>query len=399
MKPSWTTVLRECLAMVKPLGREHVTRRAALGRILAQEIRADRNYPAGNLSMMDGYAIGSAIRESYVVEGENRPGDPPGHALSPTNARRIFTGAELPAGATRVLPQEMVRREADRLVITAEVDSPFVRGLGSEAQKGDMVLPQGRRLGAVDLAILATVGAGEIEVTALPRVAHLITGDEIVSPDVPLPEGKLRDSNSDLVASILMACGFSVSLHARVDDDRARHFARVSQMADACDLLLISGGAGVGEHDYARPALEAAGFRFLAHGLHLRPGRPVGLARRGSQWAVALPGNPLSHLAVLHLFVLPLLKALAGWNDCEPNLIRGMLAAPLSPEIPARDTFWPATTLLREGGFHLTPGRFLSSGDLIGVTGTNAMISLPAQKIVPLVGEAVYFLPLSSLFA
>ena len=399
MKPSWMHVLRDCLAEVQPLGTELMKRRAALGRILAQDIQADRDYPAGDLGMMDGYAIGSLGQESYKVEGENRPGDPPGQPLAIGNARRIFTGAELPSGATRVIPQEMVRREGERLYVTSEVDSLFVRRAGSEACRGEIVLKKGIQLGAVELAILATMGVREVEVTALPRVAHLITGNEIVSPDHPLPAGKLRDSNSDLVVSVLAGSGFGVMLHARVSDDRDLLFERVREMADACDFFLISGGASVGDHDHARPALESSGFQFIAHGLHIRPGRPAGLARRGRQWAVALPGNPLSHLAILHLLVLPLLKACGGWRECGPQLIHGTLAGTLSTEVPGRDTFWPATAALRDGAFHLRPGRFLSSGDLMGVAGINAMVSLPAQKIVPLEGQRVYFLPLSPFFA
>ena len=170
-------------------------------------------------------------------------------------------------------------------------------------------------------------------------------------------------------------------------------------MADGCDILLVSGGASVGDHDHARPALEAAGFQVMAHGLNVRPGRPVGVARRGHQWAVALPGNPLSHLAVLHLLLLPLLKACAGWRECEPKLIRGLLESSLTAELPSRDTFWPAVAGLREGEFHLQPGRFLSSGDLIGVAGINALISLPAGKAVPQKDEPVYFLALSPSLA
>jgi molybdopterin molybdotransferase len=399
MKPSWITVLRDCLAEAKPLPFERVPRHLAQGRILAEEIWADRDYPAADLSMMDGYAVGAANLESYCIEGENRPGTGAGAPLPKDQARRIFTGAELPSGATRIVPQERVRREGDQLFVQEWPDSPFVRPRGREARREQDVLQKGAVLGAVELAILATVGCTEVDVVTLPRVGHLITGDEIVSPDAPLEEGKLRDSNSDLVAAILGGSGFRVALHDRVSDDRDVLFKKVHDMSGDCDFLLISGGASVGDHDHARPALEAAGYRFLAHGLNVRPGRPVGVARRGSQWAMALPGNPLSHLAVLHLLVLPLLRACAGWGDCEPKLIRGILDGPLPAEVPSRDTFWPAVVTLHEGDFHLRPGRFLSSGDLIGVAGVNALISLPSGKATPQVREPVHFLTLSPFLA
>jgi len=242
---------------------------------------------------MDGYAVGEPKRESYRVEGENRPGACAGAPLPNDQARRIFTGAELPSGATRIIPQEMVRREGDHLFVQEWPDSPFIRPRGREAQRDQSVLQKGALLGAIELAILATVGRNEVDVVTLPRVGHLITGDEIVSPDAPLEEGKLRDSNSDLVAAVLGGSGFRIALHDRVSDDREVLFKKVHDMGGSCDFLLISGGASVGDHDHARPALEAAGYRFLAHGLNVRPGRPVGVARRGSRWALALPGNPL----------------------------------------------------------------------------------------------------------
>jgi molybdopterin molybdotransferase len=213
-----------------------------------------------------------------------------------------------------------------------------------------------------------------------------------------LPAGKIRDSNSELIAGLLSQVGIHVGVHVRVSDDRDTVLSSVDAMARKSDFLLISGGASVGDHDHARPALEAAGFEFLAHGLHVRPGRPVGIARRGEQWAVALPGNPLSHLVVLRLLVIPILRACSGETNVEPQVIRAVLAAELHREIPKRDTFWPATLALRDGKFHASPGRFLSSGDLIGTAGVNGFISLPMGQPVPAVGEPIDVLPLTPTF-
>lgn len=398
MKTSWREVLRDCLALAKPIGVERVERTAAWSRVLAEEIVADRDYPGGDLSMMDGYALGADTRDSYRVEGENAPGHGPGEPLHAGTARRIFTGAELPSGATRILPQENIRREGDTITVTTWPDSDFVRPRGREARQGDMVLRKGAKIGAVELAILATVGRREVEVFKRPNVIRLATGDEVISPDEPLPDGKIRDSNGDLIDGMLRHTGVQASTRNHCPDDRDLLFARVEVLAKEADFLLISGGASVGEHDFARPALEAAGFTFLAHGLHVRPGRPVGIARRGEQWAFALPGNPLSHLVVLRLLVIPLLRACCGETDVEPKLIRGILEADLDRETPRRDTFWPATISLHDGQLHARPGRFLSSGDLIGATGINGFVSLPMNQPVPAKGEAIDILPLSPTF-
>jgi molybdopterin molybdotransferase len=189
-----------------------------------------------------------------------------------------------------------------------------------------------------------------------------------------------------------------VGIHVRVPDVREYVFKTVEAASGQADILLVSGGASVGDHDYARPALEAAGFTFLAHGLHVRPGRPVGIARRGEKWAVALPGNPLSHLVVLRLLVIPILRTCCGEADVEPQLIRGVLDTELKREIPRRDTFWPALISLRDGQFRARPSRFLSSGDLIGTAGINGFVHLPMNQPVPLVGEAIDILPLSPTF-
>jgi molybdopterin molybdotransferase len=397
VKTAWRDVLHECLALAKPFATERVARRSAQDRVLAEDVHADRDYPEADLSMMDGYAVGAETREIYRVEGENTPGAGAGAPLAEGTARRIFTGAELPTGATRVAPQENVRRDGDKIAVTAWPDTPFVRPRGREARRGDMVLKKGTRVGPVEIAVLATVGCRELEVASV-RVSHLTTGDEIVSPDDPLPAGKIRNSNLDLIEGLLREVGLFVRVREASSDSREQVFGTVKALADQADFLLISGGASVGEHDHARTALEAAGFTFLAHGLHVRPGRPVGIARRRGQWAVALPGNPLSHLIVLRLLVIPILRACCGETDVEPKLIRGVLDADLEREVPKRDTFWPAIISARDGQLRVRPGRFLSSGDLIGTASINGFVNLPIGQPVPAVGEAIDILPLSPTF-
>jgi molybdopterin molybdotransferase len=297
-----------------------------------------------------------------------------------------------------VVPQENIRREGDTLFVAEWPDTPFVRPRGREARQGAKALGKGAQIGPVELAVLATVGRRDVEVFKRPSVMRLATGDEIVPPDEPLPEGKIRDSNGDLIDGLLRHVGVSIGTRSYCSDDRQRTFSNVETLAKQGDFLLISGGASVGDHDHARPALEAAGFTFLAHGLHVRPGRPVGIARRGEQWAFALPGNPLSHLVVLRLLVIPILRACSGESNVEPQLIRGVLDGEVPRETPRRDTFWPATITVHDGQLHAHPGRFLSSGDLIGTAGINGFVNLPMGQPTPAVGEAVDILPLSPTF-
>ncbi len=400
MSASWENVLASCLQLAGRPNRESMMGAWALGRVLAQHVVADRDYPAGNLSMMDGYAVAALADEPLRVEGENRPGLGSGEPLIPGTARRIFTGAELPAGAGRVVPQEAVTREGDTIRLVAKPEDPFVRPRGSEGRAGETVLAAGTRLGPVELAILATVGTREIEVTTRPRVAHLVTGDEVMGRhERGEPGARIRDSNSDLVAATLRGIGQMVTDHRRAPDQREETCRLVAEMAADCEMLLVSGGASVGDHDHARAALEAAGFRFEAHGLEVRPGKPVGLARRGDQWAISLPGNPVSHLVALNLFVLPLLLALEGAPPPAPRLLRGVLDGPVSRVVPKRDTFWPSVASVRDGNWWLKPCRFLSSGDLLGIAGANVLVLLRAEKPVPLPGDEIFFLSLAPEFA
>jgi molybdopterin molybdotransferase len=400
MSASWESVLASCLQLAAKPAHESMVGAWALGRVLARPVVADRDYPSGNLSMMDGYAVAALSDQPLRVEGENRPGNGPGLPLIPGTARRIFTGAELPAGAGRVVPQELVAREGDTLRIVGQPEDAFVRPRGSEGRAGETVLVAGTRLCAVGLAILATVGTREIEVTTRPRVAHLVTGDEVMGRhERGEPGARIRDSNSDLVVATLRGIGQMVTDHRRAPDNREETCRLVAEMAADCEMLLVSGGASVGDHDHARAALEAAGFRFEAHGLEVRPGKPVGLARRGDQWAIALPGNPVSHLVALHLFVLPLLLALEGVPAGGPRLLRGVLDGPVSRVIPKRDTFWPSVALWRDENWWLKPCRFLSSGDLLGIAGANALVLLRAGIAPPSPGDAVFFLSLMPEFA
>jgi len=400
MSATWESVLASCLQLAAKPGRETMVGAWALGRVLAKPVLADRDYPPGNLGTMDGYAVAALTDQPLRVEGENRPGAGPGEALRPGTARRIFTGAELPTGAGRVVPQELVAREGDAVRIVGAPDDAFVRPRGCEGRAGEVVLAAGTRLGPAELAIIATVGANEVEVTTRPRVAHLVTGDEIMGrSERGDPGARVRDSNSDLVAATLRGIGQMVTDHRRARDDRAETCRLVAEMAGECELLLISGGASVGDHDHARAALEAAGFRFEAHGLEVRPGKPVGLARRGDQWGIALPGNPVSHLVALNLFVLPLLLALEGAPPAAPRLMGGVLDGPVSRVVPKRDTFWPSVARWEQGNWRLKPCRFLSSGDLLGIAGTNALVVLRAGVAVPAPGDAIFFLSLAPEFA
>jgi molybdopterin molybdotransferase len=392
----WSSVLGICLSLLAPAEEESVPRRQALGRLLLETVVADRDYPSGDLSTMDGYAVSAERHETYQVSGENRPGNGPGEPLAPGTARRIFTGAELPLHAVRVIPQEMTNRDDVVLAVHSHPTATYTRSAGCEAMAGNAILGPGVRITPVSLSILATVGATSIRVARQPTVAHIVTGDELVDPDSASSIGsRIRDSNSELVASTLHLAGYAVTHHRRISDDKDILIAAIEEAARSCGVLLISGGASVGDHDYARAALESAGFHFEIESVHLRPGKPLGIARRQHQWAFALPGNPVSHLVALHLFVIPLLRGIEGEKRVEPKLLGGILREAPSAGTPRRPTFWPATAVVAGSTFHLHACRFLSSGDLIGIAEANALLFLEVDVAIPAAGTPVRFIPLN----
>jgi molybdopterin molybdotransferase len=207
---------------------------------------------------------------------------------------------------------------------------------------------------------------------------HVATGNEIVPPDQTPAHGQIRDSNSTLIRAFLAARGVPVAQH-RAPEEFAAAAALLRDPAGgapAADLLLLSGGASVGEHDFTRRLLTDLGFEILVSKAASRPGKPLIVARRGAALAFGLPGNPLAHYVCLHLFVQAALDAFAGL-PAESPFHPGVLAADLDNEGAAREALWPAHGAATDGAVALEPLRWISSGDLSSLSRANALIRVP----------------------
>ena len=319
---------------------------------------------------MDGYVIrGDALPGEFQVAGEIQAGADPDRKLAPGEAMRVFTGALLPPGGGRVIPQEQAERKGDRVNFAAFPNALFIRPEGSEARPGDVILPAGAVLGAPELAMLAQVGAVAPDVVGLPVVRHIATGGEIVPPEENPPHGKIRDTNTTLLAALLadLAASFTSS---RCPDDPAT-------LADLCtlpcDLLLISGGASVGDYDFGAEALRRLGFTIHFDKVNLRPGKPLTFATRGSQAAFVIPGNPVSHFVCFHVAIRLALDLLSGREPSWMLLdleIEGGEALRVNP----RETWWPARVRARAGTLAVSPLRWSTSGDTFSLAGANALV-------------------------
>ncbi len=345
------------------------------GGVLAEDILADGFYPSGARSTMDGYVIrADEAPGSFHLIGEIPAGHIPEQALEKNQALRIFTGALIPEGGGRVIMQEDVRREGDTIHIEAFQENRFIRPHGSEAKPGDPVLPAGTLLGAAEIAILAQVGAVRPKLVRRPLVRHLATGDELVAPgQVPRP-GQIRDTNSSLLAALLNARGVSLADSTRVADDPAS----LTRAAEGdWDLLLVSGGASVGDYDFGAEALRRLGFTIHFDRVNLRPGKPLTFATRGKQAAFVIPGNPVSHFVCYHVAIRLAVELMCGLPESWEFLpLEPAGGAALKPD--PRDSFHPARVTLGNGKLVVTPKRWSTSGDTFALAGTNALARVNA---------------------
>ena len=330
------------VAAAKPLARERVPLTRAAGRVLADPVLARFDAPAADVSMMDGYAVRQAdLPGTLTIVGESFPGAGCGREVRAGEAVRIFTGGPVPPGADRVIMQEAAQRERDVVRIEASGDTPrFVRTAGSDFRTGEVLLAAGTRLRPRALVAAAAADCGQVEVWRRPRVAVLGTGDELAEPGSARSRpGSVPDSITIALAAYVGELGGEVVTRRLAPDDPARIGAEVAEALAAADVLVVAGGASVGEKDYARSVLADAGLEPIFTKVAMKPGKPVWFGRVGERLVLGLPGNPSSAMITARLFLAPLLAGLGGAEPAEALRWReAALAEPL-PECGDRETF------------------------------------------------------------
>jgi molybdopterin molybdotransferase len=375
------------LGLAEPLPMEELASEAALGRYLAAPLAARRTQPAADQSAMDGYAVAAGdLAGPWRVIGESAAGHPFAGTVSPGQAVRISTGALLPAGAGCVILQEDVAREGDTVRLTGEPPSPpgkHIRPRGMDFVSGASLLPAGTRIGPAQLALALSAGHQALPVRRLPRVAVIDSGDELAPADADCPPHRIPASNG----AMLLAMARGLPCEARrlgPVGDSMEAIAGVLAEAGEADLIVTSGGASVGEHDLVRPALEAWGATIDFWRIAIKPGKPVLVARRGAQLILGLPGNPVSSHVTGFLFMLPVLRALAGSAAPLPLPVRALLGAALKPGGERRE-FLRA----RWDGESVVPQTLQDSGALSSLAASNALIDRAARAPAAEAGEAV----------
>ena len=363
----------------------------ALGLVLAQEIKTDREYPPFDRSTRDGYAVHSKEIEpgtQLKCAGEIKAGDTVTEALARGTCIQIMTGAAVPAGADAVVMIEYTQREGDlvRFERAAQPGQNIVPR-GSEARAGQTILRPGMRLGFAELALAAQVGATELQCAKRPRVAVLSTGDEVVLIDQQPGPFQIRNSNSvSLAAQVRIAGGEPVVLGNAAD--RVEDIGEKIERGLKEDALVLTGGVSMGKYDLVESVLKALGAEFFFDAVAIRPGKPAVFAICRGKPVFGLPGNPVSTMVTFQLFVTPAINLLSG-ADAQPlPLVEARLTEGLN-EKAGLTHFLPARIEWHGAEPHVSALKWQGSGDIATLAEANCFLVVPAEREKITSGERV----------
>jgi len=321
------------LAALEPTPAETIALAEAWNRVLARPVPARLTQPPADVSAMDGYALRAADGAEgarLAVIGTAPAGHPFPGTLGPGQAVRIFTGGFVPPGADAILLQEDAEEESGQVTVKEPVKpGRWIRRAGLDFAAGDTLLPAGRRLTARDVGLAAAGNNPWVTVHGRPRIGILATGDEIALPGEPIPAGGIVSSNAHALAALVRAAGGEPTILPIAPDDRDA-IAATAAAARACDMLVTTGGASVGEHDLVQKALGPEGFALDFWKIAMRPGKPLIWGRLGRTPVLGLPGNPVSALVCGVQFLVPAIAVMSGLLGGPPSTILVRAGAPLA---------------------------------------------------------------------
>ncbi|MFW2829692.1 molybdopterin molybdotransferase MoeA [Sphingomonas sp. ID0503] len=311
---SFDEAFDRAVALAEPLGAERIAIGAARGRVLAEPVVAAIDSPRADVSMMDGYAVRDGETGPWQVIGASYPGVPFTGSVKAGQAVRIFTGAMVPSGAGRVLVQEIVACDGERAALSDVFGTnSWIRQRASDFGSGTEMLGPGTVLDAGALILAAGCDAGEVIVHRRPRVRIVTTGDELTAPGQAAANNTMiPESVSIGIAALSDAWGAVVQGAARIGDELAAIAAAAGEALETADVLVMTGGASVGEKDFAKAAVVEHELELAFSGVAMRPGKPVWAGRTKGRVVIGLPGNPGSALVTARLLLVPMLLRLGG---------------------------------------------------------------------------------------
>jgi molybdopterin molybdotransferase len=374
------------LAETRALPPEPVSIERALGRVSAEEVRAESPIPPFDNSAMDGYAVrardvATAAPHTPVdlaLVGESRAGRPWERSLAEGEAVAISTGGVLPSGADSVVRLEDTELEDERvLILSAPGVGKNVRHPGEDLRAGEVALEAGALLGPAELGVMASVGRATIACYRRPTVSILVTGDELADPDASLAPGQIHDTNSYTAPALARLAGALVTSLERVEDDEEAVRTALGRALDA-DLAIVCGGVSVGPHDHVRLALAELGVSERFWGVALKPGRPTwfGVQEAGGL-VFGLPGNPVSSMVTFLLFARPALIGMAGLIDDPLRTTASLIER--YPKAPGRAQAVRCRLELADDGWRIRPTKEQGSHVLSSMLGADCLAFLPTD--------------------
>jgi len=395
------------LEAVAVFGAEPVKLEQSLGRVLAEEVRANRDQPPYDISAMDGYALRSTdlgnVPATLQIIEDIKAGDMPTKTLASGQCARIMTGAPMPQGADAVIrvedteakPAEALspsslsqagERDAaslrenlfDRVQINHAVKpGNDIRRLGENMRNGEVVLAPGTEITPGVIGVLATVKRARVQVYRRPRVAILSTGNELEGLDEPIDLNKIPNSNSYALMGQVQALGIEPVLLGIARDD-PDELARYLRRGLEYDVLLVSGGTSVGVHDYVRPTIEALGAKMLFWRVAMKPGHPVAFGKVGEKIIFGLPGNPVSSMVCFEQFVVPALRRMMGHARTHRRTIEARMTHNVKHQ-PGRTEFIRVLLAKEQGGYAATSTGAQGSGMLLSMARADGLAVVPGE--------------------
>ena len=384
---------------VKVLDTEQVSLEQSLGRVLSDNILANRDLPPFDVSAMDGFAVRStdlaAAPAIFKIVEDIRAGDMPTVTLLAGQCARIMTGAPMPPGADAVIRVEDTQEiSANTVQIEVSVKSGHdVRPKGENMQSGDVVLPAGTEITPGVIGVLATVKAAQMQVYRRPRVAILSTGNELEAMNDPVDPNKIPNSNSYALMAQVQALGIEPVLLGIARDDPVELEQYLLRGLEY-DVLLVSGGTSVGVHDYVRPTIEKLGVSMKFWRVAMKPGHPLAFgvmhrtAKASESFVFGLPGNPVSSMVCFEEFVAPALRRMMG----NPRLYRRTVTARLAHPVkmrPGRTEFIRVQLSSDEAGYLASSTGTQSSGALLSMARADGLLVMPADSTGMAAGDKV----------
>lgn len=365
------------LKNVGPAIKTKMRTEAACGYILAEDVFSPVDLPPFNQSAMDGYAVKGKGEKGFRISGEIKAGDSVTTALSSGNAVRIFTGAPVPIGADCVVMQEQTSVDGNQLFVGGKglERNGHIRKKGSHIKKGALALRKGSVLNPAAIGFLASLGVVDIPVFARPRVAIIITGNELVLPGEKLKAGQIFESNSYTLRSALSQFGISPVCVEFARDNKEDLSEKIKTAVSENDLVIISGGISVGKYDLVKDCLRDNGVGEIFYKVAQKPGKPLFVGKSGNKIIFALPGNPAATLVCFYEYLVPAIRKMCGYRDFFLQASMMKLMVPVTRK-GDRALFLKGKTA--ERGVFPLPGQ--ESNIMKSFAGANCLIFIPAGK-------------------